>query len=231
MLSLGGQRSEFKSYRGISMKKIILLLLCTMIVILSVGCGSTNAENVNDGSVDSTQSSTDTDSSALIEDVSVEALPDDTEVVKARAKRFAKIDLRLDTEGLAPVADGSDLVALTATLADKEGTPKRYAREKVAFEVEGLAEIVGENPQETRWGEAIVLIRPKAQATPQPITVRAHLVRRGEYAQQNGYLTFTPGSTEVKAGHVTDGDEMRWLRTVEKQQADFNVKEKKGKDK
>ena len=158
-------------------------------------------------------------------------LPDGTEVVKARAKRFAKIDLRLDTEGLAPVADGSDLVALTATLADREGTPKRYAREKVAFEVEGPAEIVGENPQETRWGEAIVLIRPKAQATPLPIIVRAHLVRRGEYAQQNGYLTFTPGSTEVKTGHVTDGDEMRWLRTVEKQQADFNVKGKKGKDK
>ena len=158
-------------------------------------------------------------------------LPDGSEVVKAPAKRFARIDLQLDTEGLAPLADGSDLVAVTATLADKEGTPKRYAREKVAFEVEGPAEIVGENPQETRWGEAIVLVRPKALATRQPITVRAHLVRRGEYTQQNGYLTFTPGSTAVTTGHVKDGDEMRWLRTVEKQQADFNVKGKEEKRK
>ena len=151
-------------------------------------------------------------------------LPDGSEIVKERAKRLARIDLALDTEGLAPVADGSDLVALTATLADAAGTPRRYAREKVRFSVEGPAEIVGENPQETRWGEAIVLIRPQATATPRPITVRAELARRGEYARQNGFLTFTPGSTAVTTGHAAAGDARR-LREVEQQQKDFNVKD------
>lgn len=149
-------------------------------------------------------------------------LPDGSETMKERAKRFARIDLALDTEGLAPMADGSDLVALTATLADAAGTPRRYAREKVRFSVEGPAEIVGENPQETRWGEAIVLIRPQATATPRPITVRAELVRRGEWARQDGFLTFTPGSTAVTTGHAAAGDDRR-LREVEQQQKDFNV--------
>lgn len=150
-------------------------------------------------------------------------LPDGSSVVKARAKRFAQIDLALDTEGLAPTADGSDLVALTATLADADGTPRRYARETVVFEVEGPAEIVGENPQETRWGEAIVLIRPKAVATPQPITVRARLVRQGTYARQGGFLTFTPGSLDVRTGTRDAGEETRRLKEVEEQQRDFNV--------
>ena len=151
-------------------------------------------------------------------------LPDGTTVVRERAKRLAQIDLRLDTEGLAPTADGSDLVAVTATLADKTGTPKRYAREKVVFSVEGPADLVGENPQETRWGEAIVLVRPRARTTPQSITVRARLARDGEYTRQNGYLTFTPGSLAVKSGSVSAADAERWLREVERQQSDFNVK-------
>jgi len=150
-------------------------------------------------------------------------LPDGSTVVKERAQRFSQINLALDTEGLAPVADGSDLVALTATLADWKGVPKRYVREKVRFVVEGPAEIVGENPQETRWGEAIVLIRPKAAANPRPITVRAFLVRNGEYTRQNGYLTFTPGSAEVKTGVLSSGDMGALLREVERQQKAFNV--------
>ena len=154
-------------------------------------------------------------------------LPDGSTVEKRGAKRFARIDLALDAEGLAPVADGSDLVVVTATLADRLGTPKRYLREKVRFTVEGPAEIVGENPQDTRWGEAIVLIRPKAQETPQPITVRAELVRRGEHAQQNGWLTFTPGSTEVKTGHRADLSRRQLLEEVERQQKDFNVNKNK----
>ena len=151
-------------------------------------------------------------------------LPDGTVQVKAHAKRFAKIDLALDTEGLAPVADGSDLVAVTATMADAQGTPKRYIREKVVFTVEGPAEIVGENPQETRWGEAIVLIRPKAVEKPQPITVRARLARDGEHTRQNGWLTFTPGSTAVRTGSVSSDAAAKWLRDVERQQTDFNFK-------
>ncbi len=152
-------------------------------------------------------------------------LPDGTTFTKERARRFAKIDVALDTEGLAPVADGSDLVAVTATLADAAGTPKRYASEEIRFSAEGAAEIVGENPQRTRWGEAIVLIRPKAAANPKPITVKAELVRRGPHVKQQGSVTFTPGSARTVSSIAFEGAQDKLLREVEKQQRDYNVKE------
>lgn len=151
-------------------------------------------------------------------------LPDGTTVIKERAKRFSRIKLSLDTEGLAPVADGTDLVALTATLSDRHGTPKRYCRERVRFSVEGPAEIVGENPQDTRWGEAIVLIRPKAVHYPRPIKVHAKLDRRGVHTPPDGWLVFTPGSERVETGYEGEycGDDN--LKEVERQQKDYNVK-------
>ena len=150
-------------------------------------------------------------------------LPDGTAWERRRAKRMAQILVALDTEGLAPVADGSDLVAVTATLADADGTPKRYARERIRFAVDGPAEIVGENPQETRWGEAIVLLRPKKTAEPRPITVSASLVRTGSLVRQGGALTFTPGSAKTAfRGGFSGYDEA--IREVERQQRDYNFK-------
>ena len=154
-------------------------------------------------------------------------LPGGSQVVKLPAKRLAKIDLVLDTEGLAPVADGGDLVAVTATLADIVGTPKRYLTETIGFSVEGEADIVGENPQTTRWGEAVVLIRPRAAATPGPIKIRAETVRHGKYAPASGELVFTPGTSGVKViSHGTSGlaNDAR-LRQVEAQQREFEAKE------
>ena len=109
-------------------------------------------------------------------------------------------------------------VEVTAVMADNEGIPKRYIREKVRFEVEGPAEIVGENPQETRWGEATVLVRMKERTTPEPITVRAGLVRQGKYVRQNGYVTFTPGSLSVRQGTVPFDDGRKIHDPVERQQ-------------
>lgn len=149
-------------------------------------------------------------------------LPDGTVQTNTPAKRFSQIVMALDTEGLAPVADGSDLVAVTATLADWKGTPKRYLTETVKFTVEGPAEIVGENPQRTRWGEALVLIRPKAVEKPQPITVRAELARKGVHVKQNGAMTFTPGAASAVSAAFSATDS--GLGAVERQQLDFNVK-------
>ena len=153
-------------------------------------------------------------------------LPDGTRIVKLPAKRLAKIELALDTEGLAPVADGGDLVAVTATLADIAGTPKRYLTETIRFEVEGEADIVGENPQTTRWGEAVVLIRPRASAHPKPITVRASTLRKGRYVPVAGEIAFTPGKVGVNVAARSAGgaanDEQ--LRQVEAQQHEFEGK-------
>ena len=154
-------------------------------------------------------------------------LPDGTQVVNLPAKRLAKIDLALDTEGLAPVADGGDLVAVVATLADDVGTPKRYDTETIRFSVEGAADIVGENPQTTRWGEAVVLIRPRAAARPRPIKIRAETVRHGKYAPAAGELVFTPGVAVVKVvshGTSSSANDAR-LRQVEAQQREFEAKE------
>lgn len=151
-------------------------------------------------------------------------LPDGSRIVKLPAKRLAKINLALDTEGLAPVADGGDLVAVTATLADIVGTPKRYLTETIRFSVEGEADIVGENPQTTRWGEAVVLIRPRAAATPGPIKIRAETVRHGKYAPSAGELVFTPGSPEVKTATAAAGGDEARLRKVEAEQHAFEMK-------
>jgi len=151
-------------------------------------------------------------------------LPGGSQVVKLPAKRLAKIDLSLDTEGLAPVADGGDLVAVVATLADGVGTPKRYLTESIRFSVEGEADIVGENPQTTRWGEAVVLIRPRAAKNPRPVTIRAGTLRSGKYAPAAGELVFTPGSPEVKTATAAAGGDEARLRKVEAEQHAFEMK-------
>ena len=154
-------------------------------------------------------------------------LPDGTKTMMFPARRLARIDLALDTEGLPPVADGGDLVAAVATLSDDIGTPKRYDTETIRFSVEGAADIVGENPQTTRWGEAIVLIRPRAAEKPEPIRIRAETVRRGKYAPAAGELVFTPGVADVKVvshDSVGSANDAR-LRQVETQQQEFEAKD------
>jgi len=166
------------------------------------------------------------DAASVSNGVFVVRLPDGTVQKHWPAKRFDHIRMELDTEGLAPVADGSDMVAVTAVLADKNGTAKRYARERVVFEVEGPADIVGENPQETRWGEATVLLRLKARDVPERITVRARLTRTGALVRQCGSLSFVPGSAEVSAaGPAVRGVDPN-LKKIELQQRDFDNRDK-----
>ena len=76
-------------------------------------------------------------------------------------------------------------------------------------------------------GEAVVLIRPRAVATPRPIKIRAETVRHGKYAPASGELVFTPGVAVVKVvSHGTSGlaNDAR-LRQVEAQQREFEAKE------
>lgn len=119
-------------------------------------------------------------------------MPDGTVKEHRPAGRLAKINVELDSEGMAPVADGCDMVAVVATLSDSAGTPKRYLTETVRFSVSGAAEIVGTNPQQTHWGEAMVLVRMSPSDSPGPITVKAETVRKGEHVNAIGAVTFTP---------------------------------------
>ena len=81
---------------------------------------------------------------------------------------------------------------------------------------------MGTNPQVTRWGEAVVLIRPKVSANPKPIKVRAATVRQGKYAPAAGTLEFTPGAPGVSVTSDKAGSDAA-IREVGRQQQDFEA--------
>ena len=115
------------------------------------------------------------------------------------ARRFSGVVLSLDTEGLEPVADGSDQVTVVATLVDEHGTPRPYQNEDVVFSVEGPGELIGHKRQTTRFGEATVVLRLKERARPEEIRVRCELVRRGFRVPRGAVYAFTPGRRDGRS--------------------------------
>jgi len=150
------------------------------------------------------------------------SLPDGTTRKIFPAKRVDHLSLSPDFEGLPAVADGSDLVAINAVIVDRNETPKRYVRETIVFDVEGPAEIVGENPQSTRWGEAMVYLRLHQTEKPESIRVTARYGRTGKVARVSGSLVFTPGSLAYTAKAGPRGDDSG-VRAAERQQKHFDI--------
>lgn len=108
------------------------------------------------------------------------------------ARRATKVRLRADDEGLAPQADGSDLLTVVAEIVDDNGTVKRLNNSMVRFEVEGNGSLVADeatftNPRAVQWGSAPVLVRTTTQ--PGSITVRAYVVGHGVHRPQPAELT------------------------------------------
>ncbi len=121
---------------------------------------------------------------------------------KLATTRRVGLQLRLDTMRTELIADGSELVVAIATLTDTNGTPKHLATERIRFSIEGPAEIVDTeagtlNPQLTRYGEAVVLLR--MGTTPGTVTLRAEIDRPGVHLPQAPELTFTtqPATTPL----------------------------------
>ena len=71
---------------------------------------------------------------------------------------------------------------------------------------------------------AVVLIRPRAAATPGPIKIRAETVRHGKYAPSAGELVFTPGSLKVSVSSAASGRRNAGLEKVESEQHEFEMK-------
>lgn len=97
------------------------------------------------------------------------------------SKRNEQLILTVDS-GLPLYANGSDIVTVIASIADKDGYVKRLSQETVIFEVEGEGELVGgrdieANPRVSRWGTAPALIRTGTQAG--VIKVKARLLHPG----------------------------------------------------
>ena len=97
------------------------------------------------------------------------------------SKRNEQLLLTVDS-GLPLRANGSDIVTVIASVADKDGYIKRLSQETIIFEVEGEGEMVGDraieaNPRVSRWGTAPALIRTSTK--PGTIRVRARLLHPG----------------------------------------------------
>ncbi|MFK2879202.1 glycoside hydrolase family 2 protein [Rhodanobacter hydrolyticus] len=67
----------------------------------------------------------------------------------------------VDLQGMDLAADGSDLVFVHATVVDAHGTTVPDATQLVAFEVDGPAELIGDNPRMAEAGIASVLLRSR----------------------------------------------------------------------
>lgn len=81
-----------------------------------------------------------------------------------------KLVLTTDTDQL--IADGADMTRLIFQVTDEFGNVQPYANKVVTFELEGQAELVGENPFPLIGGQAALFV--KAGHQPSEVIIRAH---------------------------------------------------------
>ncbi|TAJ12776.1 glycoside hydrolase family 2 protein [Marinilabiliaceae bacterium JC017] len=98
------------------------------------------------------------------------------------ARKPAKIMLTIDNEGKPLVANGSDVMAVFASITDESGNVKRLNNYTIQFEVSGEATLLGNsatgtNPVKVEWGTAPALI--KTSNTPGDIIIKARLLVEG----------------------------------------------------
>lgn len=142
--------------------------------------------------------------------------------VVATHKRFPAgqadhIILRLDNEGVALKADGSDIVTVIAEVVDKRGTVKRLNNSIIRFTVKGEGRLIGNseygvNPMPVEWGTAPALIQ--STTVPGKIKVIASLQVPGQVRPLEGVLEFD--SVESPFKDIFSKDELSKM--------DLNVK-------
>jgi beta-galactosidase len=81
-----------------------------------------------------------------------------------------KLELSTDTDRL--YADGADMTRLVFRITDQYGNPLPYSTKVVTFELEGEAELIGENPFPLIGGQAALFL--KARNQPGTVVVHAH---------------------------------------------------------
>lgn len=162
---------------------------------------------------------------------------------KSMSRRPTTLVLEIDTMNIDMVANGGDLVVVTAKMVDMFGTVKRLNQEVVKFTVAGEARLVGSpetftNPVKVEWGEAPILVQ--STTTPGKVTIKAEVVFAGENLPLSAQIEFnTVGSSEKmifdpnlqkkiisnlslkKAVEVDVKATQELLKEVEKQQSQF----------
>lgn len=81
-----------------------------------------------------------------------------------------RLELSTDTDQLN--ADGADMTRLSFQITDEYGNPLPYATKVVSFELDGDADLVGENPFPLIGGQAALYI--KSRFKPGTVTITAH---------------------------------------------------------
>jgi beta-galactosidase len=121
--------------------------------------------------------------------------------IKKPARRPSQILLFVDTLSVTPVANGGDLVVITAAMADRHGTIKRLNNTFIHFTIEGEGELVADeksmtNPVQLSWGEASVLVRTTTQSG--TIRITATPLFTGDH-------TIKPTTIEIKSRQGSRG--------------------------
>ena len=83
------------------------------------------------------------------------------------------LELRVDDAQIH--ADGADMTRLTVRIVDRYGNRLPFTQAAVSFEIDGPAELIGENPFVLMGGQAALYI--KARHEPGTVTIRAQTAR------------------------------------------------------
>jgi beta-galactosidase len=81
------------------------------------------------------------------------------------------VALALEADRPVITADGADLSRVIVTAVDTEGTPVDTCALPVTFSVEGLGQLIGENPTNLRAGRMIILAQ--SAFVPGEMTIKA----------------------------------------------------------
>ena len=170
---------------------------------------------------------------------------------KMPSRRSTKLRLRIDSQGVPLVADGSDFVVVIAEVTDDNGNVRRLAKENIVFTIEGEGEIIGDrsinaNPRTGEFGTAPVLVRSTSKAG--KIRIKAHVQFEGTHAPTPAEIEFESVDPEFPSCYIeqrmvpksnvnpvnntrktvlTEEEKRHLLMEVEKQQTEFGVNSEK----
>ena len=170
---------------------------------------------------------------------------------KMPSRRSTKLRLRIDSQGVPLVADGSDFVVVIAEVTDDNGNVRRLAKENIVFRIEGEGEIIGDrsinaNPRTVEFGTAPVLVRSTSKAG--KIRIKAHVQFEGTHAPTPAEIEFESVDPEFPSCYIeqrmvpksnvnpvnntrktvlTEEEKRHLLMEVEKQQTEFGVNSEK----
>ena len=170
---------------------------------------------------------------------------------KMPSRRSTKLRLRIDSQGVPLVADGSDFVVVIAEVTDDNGNVRRLAKENIVFTIEGEGEIIGDrsinaNPRTVEFGTAPVLVRSTSKAG--KIRIKAHVQFEGTHAPTPAEIEFEIVDPEFPSCYIeqrmvpksnvnpvnntrktvlTEEEKRHLLMEVEKQQTEFGVNSEK----